>query len=115
MSGTLCSPQNTSPSFVTEMVMFSGLVWVGMLTAFGTVTGTFLVMTGMVIRKMISSTNMTSTSGVVLISDMIPPSSPVPTLIAMVAAPSAPGLSDPRTAYQIGMQVAGEIAHVVLD
>ena len=48
------------------MVMFSGLVWVGMLTAFGTCTGTVLVITGMVIRKMISSTSMTSTSGVVL-------------------------------------------------
>jgi len=33
--------------------MFSGLVWVGMFTAFGTLTGTFFVMTGIVIRKMI--------------------------------------------------------------
>jgi hypothetical protein len=29
-------------------------------------------MTGIVIRKLISSTNMTSTNGVVLISDMMP-------------------------------------------
>ena len=49
--------------------MFSGLVWVGMLTAFGIVTTVFLI-TGTVIRKMINSTSMMSTSGVVLISAM---------------------------------------------
>src|ERR1700737_1345606 len=47
--------------------MFSGLVCVGMLTALGRSTFTVLLMTGIVMRKMISNTNMTSTSGVVLI------------------------------------------------
>ena len=49
------------------MMMFSGLVWVGWFTSCGSATGIVCVTTGMVIRKMISSTSMTSTSGVVLI------------------------------------------------
>jgi len=67
------------------MVMFSGLVWVGMLTAFGISTRAMSRTTGTVIRKMISSTSMMSTSGVVLISEIELPSSspPLPTLIAM--------------------------------
>src|ERR1700722_16786298 len=91
MSSILLWPQYTSPSPVTEMVMFSGLVWVGMLTALGTFTATFLVMTGIVIRKMINMTNMTSTSGVVLISDMVPCSSPdseLPMLIDIRTTPA---------------------------
>ena len=52
------------------MLMFSGLVWVGMFAAFGRSTLTDCVITGMVIRKMISSTSMTSTSGVTLISEI---------------------------------------------
>src|SRR5580700_11722914 len=63
--------------------MFSGLVWVGMLTAFGRSTFTVLLMTGIVMRKMINSTSITSTSGVVLMLAMAPPDS-CPTLIAMV-------------------------------
>src|SRR6516225_8143304 len=65
------------------MVMFSGLVCVGMLTAFGSCTGTVLVITGMVIRKMMRSTSITSTSGVVLMLAIAPPSSPPPTFIAI--------------------------------
>ena len=67
-------------------MMFSGLVWVGMFTALGRSSFTVFLITGMVIRKMISSTNMTSTSGVVLMSDIrsVPSSSDAPTLIAMV-------------------------------
>ena len=38
-----------------------------MLVSFGSVSGTVCVTTGIVIRKMISSTSITSTSGVVLI------------------------------------------------
>src|SRR6516164_1630783 len=72
------------PSLSTAMVMFSGLVWVGMLTAFGSCTGTVLVITGMVIRKMMSSTSITSTSGVVLMLAIAPPASSLPTLIAML-------------------------------
>src|SRR5712672_2060716 len=78
------------PAKSTEMVMFSGLVLVGIFTAFGNWTGTVLVMMGMVIRKMISSTSMTSTSGVVLISDMMPCSSASEdwTFIDMLASPA---------------------------
>src|SRR5215475_10435257 len=66
------------------MVMFSGLVWVGMFTAFGNSTLMVLLMTGMVMRKMISSTSMTSTSGVVLICDITVTSlEPEPTFMAI--------------------------------
>ncbi len=41
-----------------------------MLAAFGRSTFTDCVITGMVIRKMMSMTSITSTSGVVLISDI---------------------------------------------
>src|SRR5882762_258767 len=73
------------PSLSTATVMFSGLVCVGMLTAFGRSTGTLLLMTGIVTRKMMSNTNMTSTSGVVLILDITPCSSEEPpTFIAIL-------------------------------
>ena len=64
-----------------------GLVLVGILAAFGRSTGTVLVTIGIVIMKMMSNTNMTSTSGVVLIAE-IASSSPSdgPTLIAMAYA-----------------------------
>ena len=52
----------------TEISTFSGLVVVGTLVTVGSVSGTVWMTTGTVIRKMMSSTNMTSTSGVVLIS-----------------------------------------------
>src|SRR5450755_2974617 len=58
--------------------MFSGFVVVGMLTAFGRSTFTVRVMTGIVIRKMMSRTSMTSTRGVVLI-------------VAIMAGPSEDG------------------------
>src|SRR5580698_9156177 len=54
-------------SLSTAMTMFSGLVSVGMFRAFGSCTGTFFNTTGTVMRKMISITSITSTSGVVLI------------------------------------------------
>src|ERR1700730_46389 len=66
------------------MVMFSGLVRVAILTAFGRTTGTVLVITGIVMRKMMSSTSMTSTSGVVLILAItLGSSEPGPTVIDM--------------------------------
>ena len=65
--------------------MFSGLVCVGTLTCLGNATGTVCVTTGIVIRKMISRTSMTSTSGVVLIVDTTSssPDSEAATLIAI--------------------------------
>src|SRR5258708_4112464 len=65
------------------MTMFSGLVCVGRLRSRGRSTGTFWITTGMVIRKMISSTSITSTSGVVLICEFRSSSSACPTVIAM--------------------------------
>src|SRR5882762_6046094 len=103
-SATRLSFQYTSPSLSTAIVMFSGLVCVGILTAFGRETGTVLVITGIVMRKMMSSTSMTSTSGVVLIFDITVTSSELaPTLIdmsyssrdALAAAGRAPPLSLP--------------------
>src|SRR5580692_7318318 len=78
------------PLLPTAMVMFSGLVVVGMLTARGSSTLTVFVITGIVMRKMISITSMTSTSGVVLIVAITDgPSSPPmePTLIDIVTVP----------------------------
>src|SRR5882724_2915431 len=119
------------PFLSTAMVMFSGLVCVGILTAFGRSTGTVLLITGMVMRKMISSTSMTSTSGVVLMLDITVFSSELPpTLIDMVsphslaerrrlggrrtrtAATLAPHAG---TAHQVGMQVAGKVTQGILQ
>src|SRR6266850_850952 len=75
--------QNTLPSRSTAMTMFSGLVCVGRLRSFGSSSATFCTTTGMVMRKMISSTSITSTSGVVLICEFRSSSSACPTCIAM--------------------------------
>src|SRR5690242_9969437 len=65
--------------------MFSGLVCVGMFTAFGRFCTTVFVITGIVIRKMINNTNITSTNGVVLMVEFSSASSPSagPTFIAI--------------------------------
>src|ERR1700747_44884 len=143
------------PSLSTAMVMFSGLVWVGMLTALGRVSGTVLVITGIVMRKMMSSTSITPTSAVLLMVPIMPPLLASPTFIDMVsyslkrvrragtpparmrrtraaARPQAAsangrrGLGRGRTgataaatldlhaAYEVGMQVAGEVPQRVL-
>src|SRR5580698_7763301 len=68
--------QYMSPLAVTAITMFSGLVWVGILAASGRFTCTVLLITGTVIRKMISSTSITSTSGVVLMVELRDWSSP---------------------------------------
>src|SRR3954468_21623553 len=65
------------------MTMFSGLVCVGRLRSFGRSSAMFWTTTGMVMRKMISSTSITSTSGVVLICEFRSSSSACPTCIAM--------------------------------
>src|SRR6202000_2559255 len=77
------------PFLSTATVMFSGFVCVGMFTALGKSTFTVLLITGIVIRKMMSNTNMTSTRGVVLMLAITPGSSPDPdpTLIAIIVAP----------------------------
>src|SRR5581483_1562735 len=79
------------PFLSTATVMFSGLVCVGMFTALGKSTFTVLLMTGIVMRKMMSNTNITSTRGVVLMFDITDCSSPDPdqTLIAIVVATRA--------------------------
>ena len=61
----------------TDSETFSGFVVVGSNTTLGRVIGTVWMTTGTVIRKMMSNTSMTSTSGVVLMSD-IGDSSPSP-------------------------------------
>src|SRR5438067_1989800 len=73
--------QNRLPSRSTAMTMFSGLVCVGRLRSFGSSTATFCTTTGMVMRKMMSSTSITSTSGVVLICEFRSSSSACPTCI----------------------------------
>src|SRR3546814_12665846 len=65
--------QETSQSPVgpalIESDTFSGLVVVGSKRTSGSLTGTDWITTGTAIRKMMRSTSMTSTSGVVLMSD----------------------------------------------
>src|ERR1700689_5516195 len=70
------------PCLSMAIVMFSGLVCVGRLVAFGRSSCTCWMMTRIVMMKMIRSTNITSTSGVTLMSDIASASSP-PKLIAM--------------------------------
>src|SRR5436190_22571355 len=78
--------QKTSPSLFTAMTTFSGLVCVTTLRSFGWSTGICCAWTGIVIRKMMSSTSITSTSGVVLMAAITScswPSTSWPTVIAM--------------------------------
>src|ERR1019366_1835566 len=114
VSGTSVWFQKISPSLLTEIVMFSGLVCRAMLVSLGSVTGTVCVTTGMVMRKMMSSTSITSTSGVVLIVETTSSSSPLePTFMAM--AGSGSGESACRgahaRAHEDAVQVGAEAAH----
>src|SRR6476469_3405161 len=98
----------------TESTIFSGLVSRTSLRSLGSCTGIDVVTTGIVIRKMISSTSMTSTSGVVLIVETISSSSALeePTRSAMASGPGRSG-SDFRGAQQHGMKIGAEAAHQV--
>src|SRR5882762_10305174 len=98
--------------------MFSGLVWRGWFVSFGSCNCTVWVTTGIVIRKMISSTSITSTSGVVLIDEIASSSdsSPVPTLIAIAVLLASGGSTRSGAhvsalAEQHRMQVAAKGAH----
>jgi hypothetical protein len=84
------TPQVPSGSPLTDRLTFSGLVVVGRKRTLGSLTGTVCNTTGTVIRKMINNTSITSTSGVVLMSDMgtSSPSSAGPTLIDILSWPS---------------------------
>src|SRR4051812_32315276 len=73
------------PFASTEIVMFSGLVSRTSFRSLGSCTGIDVVTTGTVIRKMISSTSITSTRGVVLIVETTSSSSAWPTFIAMAS------------------------------
>ncbi len=70
---------------VTAISMFSGLVCRGTFVSCGNCSAIDCVITGIVTRKMISNTSITSTSGVVLMEDMASssPLSAGPTFIAM--------------------------------
>src|SRR5437899_1663684 len=82
--------QNTSPSLLTAMTMFSGLVWVGWFLSLGSSTDTLWITTGIVMRKMISNTSITSTSGVVLMSATRSSSaSGLATVMLMIRSPRA--------------------------
>src|SRR5258708_2569751 len=94
----------------TEMTMFSGFVSRTSFVSFGNCTGIDVVTTGIVIRKMISRTSITSTRGVVLMVET-PSSSPLEerTFIAMASAPD--GLRS--VAEQHGVEVGAEAADPV--
>src|SRR3954470_19063851 len=91
------------------MTMFSGLVWVTTLRSLGSSSVTFCTTTGMVIRKMISSTSITSTSGVVLIWEFRSSSSACPTCIAM----SERLVRGVTAAEERHLHRAGEAPHVL--
>ena len=86
----------------TEIVMFSGLVSRTSMRCFGSSTWIDVVTTGIVIRKMISSTSITSTSGVVLIAETTSSSSPSagPTFIAMASGLGGCDFADISTAWR---------------
>src|SRR5512133_46247 len=96
------------------MMMLSGLASRTSTRSLGRASLIDVVTTGMVIRKMISSTSIPSTNGVVLLADMAassPSSLPAPTFKDMVDARS--GLAD--RAQHHGVQFTAEGAHVVHD
>src|SRR5512141_933691 len=106
------------PELSTEMMMFSGLVSRTSTRSLGKDTGIEVVTTGMVIRKMISSTSITSTRGVVLIAEMTSSSPPSdgPTAMAMAIAPAVAGgrlrgLSG--RAHDHGVEFLAELTHFV--
>src|SRR6187397_2996961 len=115
LSAIGCVFQNTSPSLLTAISMFSGLVCRAMLVSFGSATGTVCATTGIVIKKMISSTSITSTRGVVLIAETTSSSSPEnPTFMAMASAPvveSARGGGADLGTHQHAVQFSAEAAY----
>src|SRR5664279_3732646 len=114
VSGTSVWFQKMSPSLLTEISMFSGLVCRAMLVSFGRLTATVCVTTGIVIRKMMSSTSITSTSGVVLIVETTSSSSLLePTFMAMTGSGSdgSAGRSAHARTHQHAVQIGAEAAH----
>src|SRR6476646_3234170 len=103
----------------TEITMFSGFVSRISLRSFGNSTGTVIRTTGTVIRKMLNSTSMTSTSGVVFIVEIACSSSSAePTFIAMVALSEAWDRRSGRRRrlprrQQHGVQIGTEAADAV--
>src|SRR5512143_1200529 len=95
----------------TDSTMFSGFVSRISLRSFGSSTGIDVTTTGIVIRKMISSTSITSTNGVVLIVEIASSSSPDagPTLIAMASRLGG----GPGSGEQHRVQLAAERAHLL--
>src|ERR1700712_825244 len=119
---TRLSNQNVAPLASTEITMSFGWLSRTWLRSLGNATGTEKLTTGIVIRKMISSTSITSTSGVVLMADTAWSSPPeAGRFIAMSgrrcrrcarggASMLARGGGRPQ---QHGVQLAREVAHVV--
>src|SRR5262249_36991453 len=99
------------PARSTERTMFSGLVSRTSFLSFGNCTGIDVVTTGIVIRKMIKRTSITSTRGVVLMAETISSSSPPaePTFIAMALAL----VGGSRSAQENCVQVRAETADLV--
>src|SRR5690349_17481064 len=100
--------------------MFSGFVIVTIFVATGSWIGTDLITTGMVIKKMINSTSMVSTSGVVLMVELIssPSSPPLGKLIDMSVVLSGLCALAGLTLVgrqQIGLQIAGEGLELLAD
>src|SRR5580700_5863541 len=99
------------------MTMFSGLVTVGMFFAFGSVSGTVFTITGMVIRKMMRRTSITSTSGVVLIVVFSSTSSwsadwTFIDMCCVLAERARPSL---LVGHEVGLQIRRKAAELLVD
>src|SRR4051812_20957166 len=99
--------------------MFCGVVSVTWLDTTGSLTGTVFIATGMVIRKMMSMTSMTSTSGVVLIVELTsssPEPSAGPTLIDITCLLQwrwRRASNNARTSDQHRVDVGAEVADIL--
>src|ERR1700743_2805059 len=111
---TRLSNQNRAPLASTEITLSLGVLSRTWLPSLGNATGTEKFTTGIVIRKMISSTSITSTSGVVLMVDTAWSSPPDDgRFIAMSgrhgrAGRAGVGMRGSAGAEQHGVQLAGE-------
>src|SRR5262249_35665960 len=110
--------QKMFSSLSTAMTIFSGFVCVGIFFAFGRSTGTTFTITGMVIRKMMRSTSITSTKGVVLMvvfSSASPESGDCTLMDIDYSSFTNANLGSLFVGDEIGLQVARKTPELLVD